>query len=121
MVEGKNFNLNKIIDQILFDHTNETKIFDEQERIFEIKFKKNYLDMDHHILNLQGNIKVKGNDIYDMSLKSSFPNNDSLSITIKTKDGQKVTTFYSDQAKPFVKKYKFVKGFEGGKIDFLFY
>ena len=102
----------------MFENTSETKIFDEKERDFEIKFKKNYLDMDHHILNLQGNIKLKGNDVYDMSLKSSFPNKDTLSITIKTKDGQKVTTFYSDQAKPFVKKYKFVRGFEGGKIDF---
>ena len=117
-IEGQSFNLNKIIDQILFENTSEAKIFDKQERAFEIKFKKNYLDMDHHILNLQGNIKLKGNDVYDMSLKSSFPNKDTLSITIKTKDGQKVTTFYSDQAKPFVKKYKFVRGFEGGKIDF---
>ena len=102
----------------MFENTSETKIFDEKDRAFEIKFKKNYLDMDHHILNLQGNIRLKGNDVYDMSLKSSFPNKDTLSITVKTKDGQKVTTFYSDQAKPFVKKYKFVRGFEGGKIDF---
>ena len=67
---------------------------------------------------MRGVIKIKGNDVYDMSLKSSFPNKDNISITIKTKDDQKVTTFYSGQAKPFVKKYKFVKGFEGGKIDF---
>ena len=118
IIEGNSFNLNKIIDQILFDNTNETKIFDNKERIFDLKFKKNFLDSDHHILNLEGNIKLNGNDVYDMSLKSSFPNKDTLSITVKTKGGQKVTTFYSDQAKPFVKKYKFVKGFEGGKIDF---
>ena len=118
IIEGNSFNLNKIIDQILFDNTDETKIFDNKERIFDLKFKKNFLDSDHHILNLEGNIKLNGNDVYDMSLKSSFPNKDTLSITVKTKGGQKVTTFYSDQAKPFVKKYKFVKGFEGGKIDF---
>ena len=118
LIEGKSFNLNKIIDQILFNSDNEAKIFDDKERIFKINFKKNYLDSDHHILNLQGIIKIKGNKVYDMSLKSSFPNKDILSITVKTKDDQKVTTFYSGQAKPFVKKYKFVKGFEGGKIDF---
>ncbi len=118
LIEGKSFNLNKIIDQILFDKSNQIKIFDDKERIFKVNFKKNYLDSDHHILNLQGAIKIKGNDVYDMSLKSSFPNKDIISITIKTKDDQKVTTFYSGQAKPFVKKYKFVKGFEGGKIDF---
>ena len=118
VVEGKNFNLNKIIDQILFENTNNSKIFDEKERTFDIKFKKNYLDLDHHILNLQGKIKIKGNEVYDMSLKSSFPNKDTLSITVKTQEDQKITTFFSDQAKPFVKKYSFVKGFEGGKIDF---
>ena len=119
LIEGKSFNLNKIIDQILFDNNNnEAKIFDDKERIFKINFKKNYLDSDHHILNLGGIIKIKGNNVYDMSLKSSFPNKDILSLTVKTKDDQKVTTFYSGQAKPFVKKYKFVKGFEGGKIDF---
>ena len=117
-IEGKSFNLNKIIDQILFENNNETKLFDDKDRIFKVKFKKNYLDNDHHILNLRGNIKINGNDIYDMSLRSSFPNKDNLSITVKNKDDQKVTTFYSGQAKPFVKKYKFVKGFEGGKIDF---
>ena len=36
----------------------------------------------------------------------------------KTNNNNKVTTFYSDFAKPFVKKYKFIKGFEEGKIDF---
>ena len=118
LIEGKSFNLNKIIDQILFDKNNQIKIFDDKERIFKVNFKKNYLDSDHHILNLRGAIKIKGNYVYDMSLKSSFPNKDIISITIKTKDDQKVTTFYSGQAKPFVKKYKFVKGFEGGKIDF---
>ena len=102
----------------MFKSDDEAKIFDDKERIFKINFKKNYLDSDHHILNLQGIIKIKGNKVYDMSLKSSFPNKDILSITVKTKDDQKVTTFYSGQAKPFVKKYKFVKGFEGGKIDF---
>ena len=61
---------------------------------------------------------MKGDNIYDLSLNSSFPNEDNLSMSIKTKNTEKITTFYSEQAKPFVKKYKFVKGFEGGKIDF---
>ena len=36
----------------------------------------------------------------------------------KTKNNNKVTTFFSDFAKPFVKKFKFIKGFEEGKINF---
>ena len=31
---------------------------------------------------------------------------------------KKVTTIFSDIAKPFVKKFKFIKGFEDGKLDY---
>ena len=41
-----------------------------------------------------------------------------ISFTLISKDNQKVTTFYSDQAKPFVKKFNFIKGFEKGSLDF---
>ena len=33
-------------------------------------------------------------------------------------DNSVITNFSSDRAKPFVKKYKFIKGFDGGNIDF---
>ena len=118
LIQGSNFNLSKIIDQILFEDTNKAKLFDHKERSFKINFKKNNIDDEHYVLNLKGDFKMKGNDIYDLSLNSSFPNKDILSMSIKTKNDQKVTTFYSEQAKPFVKKYKFVKGFEDGKLDF---
>jgi len=118
LIKGKNFDLSKIINQILFEDTNNTKLFDDKEKNFQINFQKNNIDISHHILNLQGNFKIKGSNIYDLSLSSSFPNKDILSMSIKTKNQEKVTTFYSEQAKPFVKKYKFVKGFEGGKLDF---
>ena len=40
-------------------------------------------------------------------------------VSIKTqKDNSILTTFHSDRAKPFVKKYKFIKGFEDGNLDF---
>jgi len=118
LIKGKNFDLNKIINQILFEDTDETKIFDDKKREFQIDFQRNKIDDSQHILNLKGNFKMKGDDVYDLSLISYFQNKDVLSMSIKTNNQQKVTTFYSEQAKPFVKKYKFIKGFEGGKLDF---
>ena len=118
LIKGKNFDLNKIINQILFEDTDQSKIFDDKKREFQIDFQRNKIDDSQHILNLKGNFKMKGDDVYDLSLTSNFQNKDVLSMSIKTKNQQKVTTFYSEQAKPFVKKYKFIKGFEGGKLDF---
>ena len=118
LIKGKNFDLNKVINQILFEDTNQSKIFDDKKREFQIDFQRNKIDDSQHILNLKGNFKMKGDDVYDLSLISNFQNKDVLSMSIKTKNQQKVTTFYSEHAKPFVKKYKFIKGFEGGKLDF---
>ena len=118
LIKGKNFDLNKIINQILFEDTDQSKIFDDKKREFQIDFQRNKIDDSQHILNLKGNFKMKGDDVYDLSLISYFQNKDVLSMSIKTNNQQKVTTFYSEQAKPFVKKYKFIKGFEGGKLDF---
>ena len=119
LISGKNFNLSKIIDDALFSESNESnKLFDKKNRIFKVDFDENYIDKEHYLKNLKGKFQIKNNDLYDLSLNSKFANNKKISFSIKTENKNKVTTFYSDFAKPFVKKYKFIKGFEEGKIDF---
>ena len=93
LIKGKNFDLNKIINQILFEDTDQSKIFDDKKREFQIDFQRNKIDDTQHILNLKGNFKMKGDDVYDLSLTSNFQNKDVLSMSIKTKNQQKVTTF----------------------------
>ena len=117
-ISGNNFNLSNIIDDILFNNNdNSSKLFDNKNRNFKVKFKKNYIDETHYLLNLNGNFQIKNNEVHDMILESYFPNNKNVVLTVKSKNKKKITTFYSDFAKPFVKKYKFIKGFENGKID----
>ena len=41
-----------------------------------------------------------------------FNNDENLIFTINTNNGEKITTLYSSRAKPIVKKYKFIKGYE---------
>ena len=119
LISGNNFNLSNIIDDILFsDNDDSLKLFDKKNRVFKIDFKKNNIDEKHYLLNLKGNFQIKNNEVYDMTLGSSFPNKKIVSLTIRSKNKKKITTFYSDLAKPFVKKYKFIKGFEQGKLDF---
>ena len=90
----------------------------KKNRIFKVDFNENYIDKEHYLINLRGQFQIKNNDLYDLSLNSKFANNKKISLSIKTANNNKVTTFYSDFAKPIVKKYKFIKGFEEGKIDF---
>ena len=119
IITGKEFDISNIVDEILkSDDENSLKLFDKKNRIFKVNFDKNYIDKEHYLVKLKGKFKIKNNDLYDMDFDSKFSNNKNLSLSIKTKNNNKVTTFYSDFAKPFVKKYKFIKGFEEGKIDF---
>ena len=119
IVKGKNFDLSKIVDKILTDNNEDSlKLFDKKNKIFKINFDKNYIDKDHYLVGLKGKFQIKNNDLYDLDLSSKFFNNKSILLSIKSSNNNKVTTFYSDFAKPFVKKYKFIKGFEEGKLDF---
>jgi len=119
ILKGKNFDISKIIEEILIGEKNENKnLFDQKKRIFKVQFNKNYIDDDYFIKNLNGNFTFKNNEIQEMELTSNFNANKNVSLSIKSRNNNKITAFYSDIAEPFVKKFKFIKGFEGGKIDF---
>ena len=119
IITGKEFDISNIVNETLkSDGGDSLKLFDKKNRIFQVGFDKNYIDKEHYLVKLKGKFKIKNNDLYDMDFDSKFSNNKNLSLSIKTKNNNKVTTFFSDFAKPFVKKYKFIKGFEEGKIDF---
>ena len=119
LVEGNNFSLNSIInDTLTGDKKKNVEFFDNQTRHFKVKFDQNNIDKDHVINNLSGEIVLKGSKINALNLNSKFKKNQKVSLSILTKNNEQVTTFYSDFAKPFVKKFNFIKGFEEGKINF---
>ena len=119
LIEGNSFSLNSIIENILFDDSEaELKLFTNKPRVFKIKFKENNIDKEHIIYNLLGEIVFNNNKITKLNLNSKFKDNKNVSLSIVNKTGDQITTFYSDLAKPFVKKFKFIKGFEEGKINY---
>ena len=77
------------------------------------------LDDESTVNNLNGSLEIKNSKLFDLNLNSNFSDNKKLSVSIKSQNiNSSVTTFYSDRAKPFVKKYKFIKGFDDGNLDF---
>ncbi len=118
---GSSFDSIKLIENISNSETDRNffEIFENLNSKVKISIQEVKLDDKSSVNDLNGNLVVKNNKIFDLDLNSNFTNNDKLFISIKTqKDNAVVTTFYSDRAKPFVKKYKFIKGFEGGNLDF---
>ena len=84
-----------------------------------IYINKVFLDDKNFSENLIGDLLIKNNKIHNLKLTSDFENDEKFKLEIKTlKSKKKTTSFYSDNAEPFVKHFSFIKGFTDGKIDF---
>ena len=118
LISGNSFNIKSIIEKLLnSENDNKLKIFNKN---FKINFdvKKIYLNKNNTINTLKGFLFLKKNEISELELESNFSNNENIKFTIKDNGNEKITTLYSFKAKPFVDRYKFIKGFEDGDLDF---
>ena len=118
---GESFDSIQLIENISNSETDRNffERFKNLNSNIRIAISEIKLDDKITVSNLNGNLEVKNSKIFDLNLNSNFNDNEKLFVSVKTqKDNSVVTTFYSDRAKPFVKKYKFIKGFEGGNLDF---
>jgi len=118
---GKIFDATYLIDQILnSDNSDDKSIFaNDFSSNVKIKIDKTYLDNVSYLNNVSGNAVYKKNSLSNLNLTSEFSSDKKLTYTIKTSENkEKVIVLFSEYAKPLVKKYKFIKGFEDGVIDF---
>ena len=118
-LKGLSLNANTLIMNLLkSDEKKINKIF-HNNIILNINLGKVFLDEINYVSNFQGNLFIKDNSIIDTNLSAVFDEDENISFTINS-DGNnnKVTTLYSSRAKPLVKRYKFIKGFDEGYLDF---
>jgi hypothetical protein len=121
-ITGSSFNAEKLIDSLLINKRgNNLRLFQNDIKI-SLNLKEVYLDNLYLVNDLNGNLNIKNNEIYAANISGDFDNVDNLKFTVNTNDvGEKITTLFSSRAKPLVKRYKFIKGFEDsdkGYLDF---
>ena len=119
-INSKNFDISSNIEKSLKTENNSSifDIFNNLNSSIIIDIKSAKIDMDHNLKNFGGKIIVKKNKVERANISGEFNSNNKFIYTTNQIDGKKITTIFSDVAKPFVKKFKFIKGFEGGKLDF---
>ena len=119
LLDSKSFNATKIIDDLLKAEKNSVneKIFSRNFKL-NVNIKEAFLDKDHLIEDLNGYLTFNDSEIIDANLVGDFSDNQRINFTIRSTSDEKITTLYSDLAKPFVNRYKFIKGFEEGNLDF---
>ncbi len=126
--DKKNYSINsqifdgtKLVDEILFskEETKFLDLFDDLNSKVSIKIDTAYVNKQDYLSSLTTNLIIKNNKIVDLDLLSSFPNKEDFKVSVKTNQNEeKITTIFTNYAKPLVKKYKFIKGFDGGSLDF---
>ena len=118
---GKSFDSIQLIENISDSEYDKNffEIFENLNSNIKILVDEVKLDEKSTVNNLRAYLDVRNSKIFALDLNSNFNENEKLFVSIKTqKDNSILTTFHSDRAKPFVKKYKFIKGFEDGNLDF---
>ncbi len=117
-VNGKSFNSNALIQDLINSSDKDSiNIFSKN---FNLNFKIDevYLDNKHKVKHLEGNLLLKESQVEKANLQAFFNDKEKFKFTINSNKETKVTTLFLDQAEPIVKRYKFIKGFEDGSLDF---
>ena len=120
-INSKIFDGTKILDRILFSK-NDGNFFDVFEKLksnFSINFDTIYITNEDYLINFKADMIVNNNQIKDLILSSQFSTKEDLKLSIKTNsNNERITDLFAGNAKPLVKKYDFIKGFEGGYLKF---
>jgi len=118
-VSGTVFNANSLISNFMDDNDkHQNKILKENVSI-NLNLEKVHIDDMFFINNFNGKILIKNNKVVNANISAVFENNKTIKLTVNTNnEGNKITTLNSTWAKPLINRYKFIRGFEEGYLDF---
>ena len=119
-ISSRNFDISKNIENSLKSTSKDNflDIFQNLSSLVEININSARLDSQHNLKNIKGIVMINKNKIDKANISAKFANGKNFIFTKDDHNGKKVTTIYAEIAKPFVKKFKFIKGFEDGKLDY---
>ena len=121
LISSKIFDGSTFLDEILKGDNDKgiTSFFTNLNSKFKINIDKVFIEGNDFLISFKSDIQYKKNNLENLNLSGNFADNKKLTLTIRTNENnEKITTLYAENAKPLVKKYKFIKGFEEGYLDF---
>ncbi|MBD1160356.1 hypothetical protein IDG51_03670 [Pelagibacterales bacterium SAG-MED14] len=116
---GFSLNANTLITNLLKGNDKKRNNIFQNNIALNIKFDEVSLDEVNYVSDLKGNLFIKDNSVVDANLSALFGDKKNISFSINSDaENNKITTLYSSKAKPLVERYKFIKGFDEGYLDF---
>ena len=82
-----------------------------------IDINKYYIDESSYLSGLKGEIQVKNNKVHNSNINAKLNNNRKFKLSVVSNNNkQKITNLEIERPEPFIKNYKFIKGFKEGKL-----
>ena len=78
---------------------------------------KYFVDNFSYLSNIKGEIQIKSNKVFNSNINAKLNNKTKFVLSIFTNDKkQKITNLEIEEPEPFIKNFKFIKGFKEGKL-----
>ncbi len=78
---------------------------------------KYFVDSFSYLSNIKGQIQLKNNKVFSSNINAKLNNKKKFALSIFTNDKkQKITSLEIEEPEPFIKNFKFIKGFREGKL-----
>jgi hypothetical protein len=76
-----------------------------------------FVENDSYLSNVKGEIQVKSNKVFNSNINAKLNNKRKFKLNIFTNDKkQKITFLEIEHPEPFIKNFKFIRGFKEGKL-----
>ena len=115
-LNGSSLNVNKLLDNLI-NNNDKSNIIKKNFKL-DININELFLDKENSLNRFGGILTFNNQDIINGKLIGQFSNNKKLKFTVETNNNEKITTLFLDKALPIVSRYKFIKGFDEGVLDF---
>ena len=120
-LSGSEFDAQLLISNYLKGE-NTNNIFERFENInanISVELNNIFIDKNSKLTNLVGEISLKKKEVISAEISSKINNKNDFSLSIKTNSrDEKVTNLFIEEPEPFIKNYKFIKGFTEGKLSY---
>ena len=121
VLSGKNFDGESLVKNILDGNSNNSflKVFKNLNSEITLNLDNLYSGNQSNLNNIVGKIIVNNNKIKSGKIDALLNGSNKFSLNIKTNsNNEKTTNLYIDKPEPFIKNYKFIKGFDEGSLSY---
>ena len=116
---GDHFDGKLLIENLLKGDSNNTflKIFNNLNSEIILNLDKLYVDNQSYLEKIEGKLIVKNNRIQSGKIDALLNRKNKFSLNLKTNSkNEKITNLFIEKPSPFIKNYKFIKGFDKGNL-----